>query len=114
MQVFVPRRVNMLQSRNQVPGNPWTMWRNAQLPSQLREHLVRFAAVAMQAGGHEVFPSVLPAPAARDHVVNRIGCFAAIGAGEGVPTQNAPTGDMLHVPVGASYIAIQHDDSWPR
>jgi len=87
-------------------AHPRAMRRDPQLPAQLREHLVGFPAVAVQASSHQVLPRVLPSPASRNDVVDRIRRFPAVRAGIRVSTQNAPTRDMKHVAVGASYIAF--------
>lgn len=89
-----------------MPSHPWLMRCEQQLPSQLREHLVGLAAVTRQAGRYEVLPGILPASAARNYVVDGVSGFSAVGAAEVVSTKNAPTGHMIHVPVGASHISF--------
>jgi len=66
--------------------------------------------VAQLAGGDAVLPGVLPASAAREHVVNRLAMATAIGALVVVSAHQGRPGERYAITLRDAHVAAQPDE----
>ena len=90
-------------------GAAWYNWRHRQRPAEFLKQPVGLLVVADGAGRHAVFPHVLAAPAARDHVVDGLRAAAAVGAPVIIPAHQRRPGQRHPVAVRNADVAAQPD-----
>jgi MFS family permease len=104
-----PARIGTTRTQHSPSRSARSPWRATHTPAEVGDAAVRLGVVTPVAGGHDVFPDVGAAAAARDHVIERGGGGAAIDATVTIPHEHALAGERDLSPVGHSYETREAD-----